>query len=70
MVALAQGSASRLGRDEVRIAYVLQRADLEASVEILAAAIPAYRKARGLDEQPEAAALAAAGEPDFHGPTV
>ena len=72
MVAPAQGfyASPGLGRDEVRIAYVLQRSDLEASVEILAAAIPAYRKARGLDEHPEAAALAPAGEPDFHSPTV
>jgi aspartate aminotransferase len=72
MVAPAQGfyASPGLGRDEVRIAYVLQRADLEASVEILAAAIPAYRKARGLDEQSAAVAVAANGEPDFHSPTV
>lgn len=37
-----------LGKDEVRIAYVLKEADLRASVAILAAALPAYRKARGL----------------------
>jgi len=37
-----------LGKDEVRIAYVLKDADLRDAVEILAAALPAYRKARSL----------------------
>lgn len=37
-----------LGHDEVRIAYVLNEEDLRASVRALAAALPAYRKARGL----------------------
>jgi aspartate aminotransferase len=50
MVAPAAGfyATPGLGRDEVRIAYVLKEADLRASVEILAEAIPAYRKSRGL----------------------
>jgi aspartate aminotransferase len=45
MVAPAQGfyATPGLGRDEVRIAYVLKREDLEASVRILAHAIPAYQ---------------------------
>jgi aspartate aminotransferase len=49
MVAPAQGfyATPGLGRDEVRIAYVLRKEDLEASVRILAHAIPAYQAARG-----------------------
>ncbi|HUG54844.1 MAG TPA: pyridoxal phosphate-dependent aminotransferase [Vicinamibacteria bacterium] len=68
MVAPAEGfyATPGLGRDEVRIAYVLKEADLEAAVEILAAALPAYRSARGL------AAVPAGGEavpqPDFSVP--
>jgi aspartate aminotransferase len=48
MVAPAQGfyATPGLGRDEVRIAYVLEKKDLEASVRILAHAIPAYQAAR------------------------
>jgi aspartate aminotransferase len=51
MVAPAPGfyATPGLGRDEVRIAYVLNREDLEASVRILAHALPAYRIARGLE---------------------
>ena len=50
MVAPADGfyATPGLGRDEVRIAYVLKDEDLRAAVEILAAALPAYRKARDL----------------------
>jgi aspartate aminotransferase len=50
MVAPAPGfyATPGLGKDEVRIAYVLKEADLRASVAILAEAIPAYRKSRGL----------------------
>jgi aspartate aminotransferase len=50
MVAPAQGfyATPGLGRDEVRIAYVLKQQDLEASVRILERAIPAYREARRL----------------------
>ena len=50
MVAPAPGfyATPGLGLDEVRIAYVLNRQDLEASVRILAHALPAYRAARAL----------------------
>lgn len=50
MVAPAAGfyATPGLGRDEVRIAYVLKKEDLEAAVRILAAALPVYRAARGL----------------------
>jgi aspartate aminotransferase len=50
MVAPAPGfyATPGLGRDEVRIAYVLNTKDLEASVQVLAHALPAYRAARGL----------------------
>ena len=45
MVAPAQGfyATAGLGRDEVRIAYVLRREDLEASVRVIAHALPAYK---------------------------
>jgi aspartate aminotransferase len=45
LVAPAQGfyATPGLGRDEVRIAYVLKREDLEASVRVLAHAVPAYQ---------------------------
>jgi aspartate aminotransferase len=45
MVAPAQGfyATPGLGRDEVRIAYVLRKDDLEASVRILGHAIPTYQ---------------------------
>jgi aspartate aminotransferase len=45
MVAPAQGfyATPGFGSDEVRIAYVLKKEDLEASVRILARAIPAYQ---------------------------
>ena len=48
MVAPAQGfyATPGLGRDEVRIAYVLCKEDLEASVRILAHAIPRYQSER------------------------
>ncbi len=48
MVAPAQGfyATPGLGRDEVRIAYVLRKEDLEASVRILAHAVPAYQALR------------------------
>jgi aspartate aminotransferase len=50
MVAPAAGfyATPGLGRDEVRIAYVLEKKDLEAAVRILARALPAYREARRL----------------------
>jgi aspartate aminotransferase len=45
MVAPAQGfyATPGLGRDEVRIAYVLKKEDLEASVRVLTHAIPTYQ---------------------------
>ncbi len=48
MVAPAQGfyATPGLGRDEVRIAYVLCKEDLEAAVRILAHAIPQYQASR------------------------
>lgn len=50
MVAPAPGfyATPGLGKDEVRIAYVLKEEDLRASIDLLAEAIPAYRRARGL----------------------
>jgi aspartate aminotransferase len=50
MVAPASGFyvTPGLGKDEVRIAYVLKEDDLRTAVAILAEALPAYRKARGL----------------------
>ncbi len=50
MVAPASGFyvTPGLGKDEVRIAYVLKDDDLREGVRILAVALPAYRKARGL----------------------
>jgi aspartate aminotransferase len=48
MVAPAAGfyATPGLGRDEVRIAYVLRREDLDAAVRVLEHAIPAYQAAR------------------------
>ncbi len=62
MVAPAPGfyATPGLGRDEVRIAYVLNEDDLAASVRVLAHALPAYRSARGL--APVAASAGAAAE--------
>jgi aspartate aminotransferase len=50
MVAPAEGfyATPGLGASEVRIAYVLKEDDLRAAVGILAAALTAYRQARGL----------------------
>jgi aspartate aminotransferase len=50
MVAPAAGfyATAGLGRDEVRIAYVLNTNDLATAVRVLEAALPAYREARGL----------------------
>ena len=68
MVAPAQGfyATPGLGRDEVRIAYVLKEADLRAAVEIFAEALPAYRAARGLKAVP--ALSDAVRQPDFSVP--
>ena len=50
MVAPAPGfyATPGLGLNEIRIAYVLKEDDLEDAVRILAAALPAYRTAKGL----------------------
>jgi aspartate aminotransferase len=50
MVAPASGFyvTPGLGLDEIRIAYVLKEDDLRDAVRILAAALPAYRKAKGI----------------------
>jgi len=50
MVAPAAGFYATQGRglNEVRIAYVLKGDDLRQAVKILAAALPVYRKARGI----------------------
>ncbi len=50
MVAPAPGfyATPGLGKDEVRIAYVLKSEDLERAVEVLGVALPAYRAAKGL----------------------
>jgi hypothetical protein len=68
MVAPAQGfyATPGLGRDEVRIAYVLNEADLRAAVEIFAEALPAYRAARGLSVV--RAGSEAVRQPDFSVP--
>ena len=50
MVAPAEGfyATPGLGRNEVRIAYVLNQEDLRAAVLVLEAGLAAYRRARGL----------------------
>jgi aspartate aminotransferase len=50
MVAPAEGfyKTPGLGRNEVRIAYVLNQEDLRASVRVLEAGLAEYRRARGL----------------------
>jgi aspartate aminotransferase len=70
MVAPAPGfyATRGRGRDEVRIAYVLKREDLDLAVEVFAAGLAAYRKARGLEETP--LAPPAARRPDFFTPAV
>jgi aspartate aminotransferase len=62
MVAPAAGfyATPGLGRNEVRIAYVLKREDLAACVRILAEGLVAYREVRGLGPLPAVAAVAAA----------
>ncbi|HET7745975.1 MAG TPA: pyridoxal phosphate-dependent aminotransferase [Vicinamibacteria bacterium] len=68
MVAPAPGfyATPGLGADEVRIAYVLKADDLRASVEILAEALQAYGRSRGL--APAATARPGEPVPDFHVP--
>ena len=59
MVAPAPGfyATPGLGHDEVRIAYVLKKDDLVASVRILARGLAAYREARNLTSPPGAEAV-------------
>jgi aspartate aminotransferase len=54
MVAPAQGfyATPGLGKNEVRIAYVLKEADLEASIRILKAAITAYQSRHRAEPKP------------------
>jgi aspartate aminotransferase len=66
MVAPARGFYATPGRgaDEVRIAYVLKKEDLETSVRILAAALERYARVRPV-EHGSAALSVAGGGPDF-----
>jgi aspartate aminotransferase len=63
MVSPAEGfyATAGLGRNEVRIAYVLNRDDLKVSVRALAAGLGAYREARGLRGLPAEALSPARG---------
>lgn len=74
MVAPAPGfyATRGLGNDEVRIAYVLKKEDLTRAVEVFAAGLTAYRKARGLGpiESLEEVAAAPSRRPDFFTPAV
>ena len=66
MVAPARGfyTTPGLGADQARIAYVLKKEDLEASVRILAAGLDRYARVRDLGTSPAAVAVPAGG-PDF-----
>ena len=66
MVAPAKGfyATPDLGGDEVRIAYVLNQRDLEASIRILAAGLKRYAAERGLPRAAEPVPVGAGG-PDF-----
>jgi len=61
MVAPAAGfyATPGLGRDEVRIAYVLKCEDLEKAVDVFAAGLAAYRRTRGLGASATAETAAA-----------
>ena len=48
-----------LGRNEVRIAYVLRKEDLVEAVSVLARGLAAYREARGLGPVPAGSAVSA-----------
>ena len=65
MVAPAPGfyATPGLGRNEVRIAYVLNADDLRKAVEVLERAIEAYRRTK--DHEPVPATVPAASGPDF-----
>jgi len=74
MVAPAPGfyATRGLGNNEVRIAYVLKKEDLLSAVEVFAAGLAAYRKARGLGaiEGLAEAATTRSRRPDFFTPAV
>ncbi len=50
-----------LGRNEVRIAYVLKKEHLQTAVRVLALGLAAYREARGLGPVPAATATSSRG---------
>lgn len=68
MVAPAKGFylSAELGKDEVRIAYVLKESDLVASVEVLRAALDEYCRIRGLTRPTQRPS--APDSPDFQLP--
>ncbi|MEO8505812.1 MAG: pyridoxal phosphate-dependent aminotransferase [Acidobacteriota bacterium] len=72
MVAPAAGfyATKGLGYNEVRIAYVLKRSDLEQAVRVFAAALDAYRKVRNLQDLPVDAGARPAESPRFSPPNV
>jgi aspartate aminotransferase len=72
MVAPAAGfyATPGLGRDEVRIAYVLRREDLERAVAAFAAGLRTYREKRGLDRRETAAGRVAEEATRFQRPLV
>lgn len=72
MVAPAAGfyATKGLGLDEVRIAYVLKKEDLEKAIPVFAAALETYRKARDLDHLPESPGTGRGDGQRFSPPTV
>jgi len=72
MVAPAAGfyATPGLGRNEVRIAYVLKRSDLAKAVEVFAAALVAYRKARNLEDMEDGAMAVQDSSRRFSPPSV
>ncbi len=72
MVAPAAGfyATPGLGRNEVRIAYVLKRSDLAKAVEVFAAALVAYRKARNLEDMQDGAMAVQDSSRRFSPPSV
>jgi aspartate aminotransferase len=69
MVAPAAGfyATEGLGRNEVRVAYVLNEEDLRSAASLLAAGLTAYTQARGLTV-PAGPVRAPDDEPDFNLP--
>jgi len=72
MVAPAAGfyATPGLGRNEVRIAYVLKRSDLAKAVEVFGAALVAYRKARNLEDMQDGAMAVQDSSRRFSPPSV